>query len=275
MKQGPVFLALLFLTSFYSGCLSFDNDESMTVRLATTTSMRDSGLLDLLIDDFQKTSPYTVEYVAVGTGAALVLGENKDVDALIVHAPEQELEFVENGFGDDSSAIAWNRFVLLAPTGYNSSIFDAFESIYEDESCFISRGDFSGTHHKEQSIWKSLNQTNDVPMVEDADGYHPDGDWYYSIGQGMGAAINMADEKSCSTLSDRGTALNFAQQTSLQRTDFSDEILFNPYSFIFVSDMERQGAEEFLNFLLNDGQQRIEDYTINDEPAFFTVDSID
>jgi tungstate transport system substrate-binding protein len=273
MKQGPVLIILLLLTSLCSGCLSFNDDDSKTIRLATTTSMRDSGLLDLLIDDFQKTSEYTVEYVAVGTGAALVLGENKDVDALIVHSPEQEIEFVENRFGYDRSAIAWNRFVLLSPSSFNSSIFDAFESIYENESCFISRGDFSGTHHKEQSIWRSLNETNGLPIVEDADGLHPVGEWYYSIGQGMGAAINMADEKSCSTLSDRGTALNFAQQTSLLRTEFSDEILFNPYSFLFVSDMERQGAEEFLNFLLSDGQQRIESYRINDEPAFFTVES--
>lgn len=275
MRQGPTLLVLLLLTSLCSGCLSFDHDESKTIRLATTTSMRDSGLLDLLIDDFQRTSDYTVEYVAVGTGAALVLGENKDVDALIVHSPEHETEFVESGFGYDRSAIAWNRFVLLSPLTSTSSIFDAFELIYEDERCFISRGDFSGTHHKEQDIWRSLNESKGLPMVEDADGYHPEGEWYYSIGQGMGAAINMADEKSCSTLSDRGTALNFAQQTSLERTEFSDEILFNPYSFLFVSDMERQGAEEFLNYLLGDGQQRIEEYTINDEPAFFTLESTD
>ena len=92
MRQGPTLLVLLLLTSLCSGCLSFDHDESKTIRLATTTSMRDSGLLDLLIDDFQRTSDYTVEYVAVGTGAALILGENKDVDALIVHSPEQETD---------------------------------------------------------------------------------------------------------------------------------------------------------------------------------------
>ena len=267
MRQGPVFLALLFLTSFYSGCLSFDNDESMTVRLATTTSMRDSGLLDLLIDDFQKTSPYTVEYVAVGTGAALVLGENKDVDALIVHAPEQELEFVENGFGDDSSTIAWNRFVLLAPTGYNSSIFDAFESIYEDESCFISRGDFSGTHHKEQSIWRSLNQTNDVPMVEDADGYHPEGDWYYSIGQGMGAAITIADELECWTLSDKGTALFRLDNIELNIQEFESPELVNPYSVLLLENDKLVETTIFQEFLLNN-QDIIDNYMVRNQTLF-------
>ena len=271
MRRQPLLLTLLLLAPLCSGCLSLEENDEPILRLATTTSMRDSGLLDLLIEDYETSSPFTVEYVSVGTGAALVLGENKDVDALIVHAPELEESFVGQGHGYNRTTIAWNRFVLLSPNIESTSIFDAFESIYENETCFISRGDFSGTHHKEQSIWMHLNQTRNLSMIEDANGFRPEGEWYYSIGQGMGAAINMADEKSCATLSDRGTALNFDQQTNLDRTEFSDQILYNPYSFLLVSGMEDTASMDFLDYLLTDGQSIIENYTINQESVFFPI----
>ena len=271
MRRHYHLIIILLLTSIFQGCLSSEESDEITIRLATTTSMRDSGLLDVLIEDFQKNSSYIIEYVAVGTGAALILGENKDVDALIVHAPELETDFIGQGYGYNRTPITWNNFVLLSPDNYSISIYEAFQSIYENETCFISRGDFSGTHHKEQNIWRNLNQTQNIPMIEDVNGYHPGGSWYYSIGQGMGAAINMADEKSCSTLSDRGTALNFAQQITLKRTEFSDQILYNPYSFIFISEMEYIGSEEFLEYLLTDGQNQIKAYTINHESPFFTI----
>lgn len=275
MRHKPLFLTFLLLTSLFSGCLASEDDDKTTLRLATTTSMRDSGLLDILIEDYESSSSFTIEYVSVGTGAALVLGENKDVDALIVHAPELEASFVDQGYGYKRTTITWNRFVLLSPNIESTSIFDAFESIYENETCFISRGDFSGTHHKEQSIWRHLNQTKNLSMIEDANGYRPEGDWYYSIGQGMGAAINMADEKSCATLSDRGTALNFDDQTSLERTEFSDQILFNPYSFLLVSEMDETASNDFLDYLLTDGQLIIDNYTINQESVFYPINELD
>lgn len=274
MRYKPLAITLLLLTSLCSGCLSSEENDKTTLRLATTTSMRDSGLLDMLVEDYESSAPFTVEYVSVGTGAALILGENKDVDALIVHAPDLEKSFVEQGHGYNRTTITWNRFVLLAPNTESNTIFDAFESIYENQTCFISRGDFSGTHHKEQSIWMHLNETRNLSMIEDANGYRPDGDWYYSIGQGMGAAINMADEKSCATLSDRGTALNFEQQTNLVRTDFSDQILFNPYSFLMVSEMDDTASNDFLEYLITDGQSIIENYTINQQPAFFPLNGM-
>ena len=274
MRYKPLAITLLLLTSLCSGCLSSEESDKSTLRLATTTSMRDSGLLDVLVEDYESSAPFTVEYVSVGTGAALILGENKDVDALIVHAPDLEQSFVEQGHGYNRTTITWNRFVLLAPYTESNTIFDAFESIYENQTCFISRGDFSGTHHKEQSIWMHLNETRNLSMIEDANGYRPDGDWYYSIGQGMGAAINMADEKSCATLSDRGTALNFEQQTNLVRTDFSDQILFNPYSFLMISEMDDTAGNDFLEYLITDGQSIIENYTINQQPAFFPLNGL-
>ena len=129
---------------------------------------------------------------------------------------------------NERTPIARNAFVLLGPQAWNGSVFDAFTSILENETCFVSRGDNSGTHAKEQAIWMHINQTLGTPMVEDSNGYHPDGDWYFSIGQGMGAAVNMADEKGCATFSDRGTALQFQSTIDLKRTEFNDPSLTIP-----------------------------------------------
>ena len=234
--------------------------------------MRDSGLLDVLIEEFEDLYQTDIEYVAVGTGAALQLGRTGDVDALIVHAPEQEARFIEEGFAEERLPFAYNAFVLLSPIDVNGSIYDAFETIVSEEHCFISRGDDSGTHAKEQAIWRHLNETRNIETVEDSNGLHPTGDWYYSIGQGMGAAINMADEKSCITLSDRGTALQFQQQIDLDRYEFDDVIVSNPYSYLIVSQTNASIAHDFQAYLLNEGRSTIANYTINDEAAFFVYD---
>ena len=264
-------LALVALTVLlvpFSGCLDQPvNTDSF--RLGTTTSMRDSGLLDVLIEDFQQLHDIEVEYVAVGTGAALELGRNGDVDALIVHAPNQEAIFIEQGFANERVPIARNAFVLLGPDTWNGSVYDAFSSIVEDQTCFISRGDNSGTHAKEQAIWRHINQTQGVEMVEDSNGYHPLGDWYFSIGQGMGAAINMANEKSCVTFSDRGTALQFQSNIDLHRTEFSDSIVDNPYAYLVIQPGNATAAHTFESYLLADGRDLIANYTINGEHPFF------
>jgi len=266
-----VFLvSLLFIP--LSGCLSLGEESTTSFRLGTTTSMRDSGLLDVLIEEFEDLYQTDIEYVAVGTGAALQLGRTGDVDALIVHAPEQEARFVEEGFAEERLPFAYNAFVLLSPIDVNGSIYDAFETIVSEEHCFISRGDDSGTHAKEQAIWRHLNETRNIETVEDSNGLHPTGDWYYSIGQGMGAAINMADEKSCITLSDRGTALQFQQQIDLDRYEFDDAIVSNPYSYLIVSQTNISIAHDFQTFLLNEGRNTIANYTINGEAAFFVYD---
>jgi len=276
MNFQAFWLTSLFVLSTISGCLTAnETSEQAELRLATTTSMRDSGVLDLLIQEFKEAHDIEVEYVAVGTGAALVLGENKDVDALLVHAPSLEMQFIEEGHGTNRTMIAWNRFVLLSPQNFNGSIFDVFETINNEEQCFISRGDFSGTHHKEQAIWRALNETRGLEVTEDSNGLHPSGEWYYSIGQGMGAAINMANEKNCATLSDRGTALNFQEDVELLRLEFTDEHLYNPYSFIELSGPESEAANLFLEYLLGPGQLTIERYEIKGEAAFFSLGTSD
>ncbi|MBL6743730.1 MAG: substrate-binding domain-containing protein [Candidatus Poseidonia sp.] len=263
-----VFFATLLLLPL-SGCFAPLDDDTTTLRLATTTSMRDSGLLDILVADFEQQHDLRVEYVAVGTGAALELGENKDVDALIVHAPEQETTFIEQGFGTERTLLAWNSFVLLSPMTLPGQLEDAFFEIQNESHCFISRGDFSGTHQKEQDIWRQLNQSHDVPLTSDSNGVHPSGDWYRSIGQGMGAAINMAHEKNCITLSDRGTALHYEDKVTLDRFEYDDEILYNPYSFISITDRPAGPNTIFLDYLTKQGKDIIANYTIGGEPAFF------
>lgn len=260
---------VILLVLHVPGCFSAGEDTHHDLRLATTTSLRDSGLLDVLLAEYGETTGVNVEFVAVGTGAALMLGEQGDVDALLVHAPEQEEAFIAAGFGFNRTLIAWNAFVLLSPITLPNDVYEAFAQLVEDEQCFVSRGDNSGTHIKEQAIWKSLNETHALPIVNDSNGVHPVGDWYLSIGQGMGAAINMAHEKECVTLSDRGTSLRFQDDISLDRYEFNQSIMYNPYSFILVDGGQVEGAQQLLDYLLNDGRSTIESYTINDEPAFF------
>ncbi len=259
-------ILVLLLTS---GCLAPATESDADVRLATTTSMRDSGLLDVLIEEFESLHGVDVEYVAVGTGAALNLGKSGDVDALIAHAPVQELAFIEAGFGHNRTQIAWNAFVLLSPTELPESLDEAFLSVVENEQCFVSRGDDSGTHLKEQALWQRLNVTTSLPVVEDGSGIHPAGEWYFSIGQGMGAAINMADEKGCVTLSDRATALQFQPNIDLKILEYDDPATHNPYSFIPVVGGNDQGSTLLLSYLQNEGRTTISTYTIHGEAAFF------
>ena len=270
MRFRALLVALLFIP--FSGCLSSDEVSSTAFRLGTTTSMRDSGLLDVLVEEFENMHQTEVEYVAVGTGAALQLGRTADVDALIVHAPEQEAHFVEAGFAEERIPFAYNAFVLLSPVVLNGSLFEAFATIVDEEQCFVSRGDDSGTHLKEQAIWQHLNETQNIEVVEDSNGLHPVGDWYLSIGQGMGAAINMADEKGCATLSDRGTALQFQTQIDLKRSEFNDTMVVNPYTYLIVSQTNKSAAHDFQHYLLQEGRHTIANYTINGEAAFFVYD---
>lgn len=268
MKYCAFFCIFLLLFPL-SGCLTNEQDQQAQLRLGTTTSMRDSGLLDVLAAEFEAIYGLQIEYVAVGTGAALKLGENKDVDALIVHAPQQELDFIAAGFAPNRTQIAWNAFVLLSSEPLGQNLVETFATIATNQTCFVSRGDNSGTHGKEQELWKLAQEQYNITLVEDSSGWHPVGNWYYSIGQGMGATIMMAHEKDCVTLSDRGTALQFQSKIELKRYEYSDPLLFNPYSFLSVEGPNEVGAQLFLHYLLNEGKSTIANYTINGEPAFF------
>jgi tungstate transport system substrate-binding protein len=203
--------------------------EEARILLATTTSTADSGLLDYLLPIFTAETGIAVDVVAVGTGQALQLGEDGNADVLLVHARAREDEFMANGHGTRREEVMYNDFVILGPESDPAAIAGtndaaaALTAIAESQSLFVSRGDDSGTHSKELSIWKKA-------------GIEPAGDWYISAGQGMGAVLTMAAEQQAYTLSDRATYLARTQEgLALSVAVEGDTSLFNPYGVITVN----------------------------------------
>jgi len=222
-----LFAALLLMFVCLAGASLAD--EARTLRLATTTSTHNSGLLDEIMPVFEKEYGVKVHVIPVGTGKALKLGENGDVDIVMVHAPDAEMRFVEAGFGVNRRPFMKNDFVIVGPKSDSAGIKKAedlekaLKKISKDkDSVFISRGDDSGTHKKERKLW------------EDA-GIDPRGDDYLEIGQGMGAALRMAHEKEAYTLSDRGTYLSLKDTIDSVILFEGDERLDNPYAVIAVN----------------------------------------
>jgi tungstate transport system substrate-binding protein len=237
-----------------AGCEQAHN-EAKTLTLATTTSTRDSGLLDVLVPMFEKETGITVKVVAVGSGQALELGRRGDADVLLTHAPKAEDEFVAEGHGEQRQGVMHNDFVLVGPPTDRAeikgqaSISEAFRQVARSDSSFISRGDESGTHMKEKRIW-------------DAAGIEPNGAWYVRAGAGMAEALRMASEKQVYTLADRGTFLAQRERLDLTILSEGDPLLRNPYSVIIVNkekhtSVNRQAASRFSEFLLSPEVQQI------------------
>jgi tungstate transport system substrate-binding protein len=239
--------------------------------LATTTSTQDSGLLDVLIPLFEAESEYTVQTVAVGTGQALKMGEEGNADVLLVHAPESEVEFMFNGFGKDRAAVMHNDFIIVGPPSDPAGIkgmvsaLEALANIHEAGSTFISRGDDSGTHKKELSLWG------------DAD-LEPQGQaWYLETGQGMGATLIVASEKNAYILTDRGTYLATRQNLELDILLEGDPPLLNPYHVMTVNpdmwpNVNHEGALAFYKFMISPEIQKvIAEFGVEkyDQPLFF------
>ena len=266
--MNRLFLTILFLIlPSLQGCLQVEDESNTTIRLATTTSLRDSGLLDELLTDFTKTSSIEVDVIAVGSGAAMSLAENGDVDVVIVHDPIQEVEFIESGFAENRTTFAWNRFVLLGPENFSGPFLETLSWIIENDKCFVSRGDESGTHQKEQAIWRLLSNQSEFNFVEDDLGFHPVWDGYQSIGQGMGAAITISNELECWTLSDRGTALYRQENTNLIMHEYEETILLNPYSILLIENEHNQQTVALRDYLLSSAEL-IDNYTVNNETLF-------
>jgi len=203
--------------------------EPGTLILATTTSTQDSGLLDVILPDFQQQYNVQVDVVAVGTGQAIKLGEDGNADVLLVHTRAQEDAFMEAGHGVRREDVMYNDFIIVGPASDpagikgGTSAVEAFQKIAQTQSPFISRGDDSGTHSKEKSIWKAAE-------------IEPAGDWYISAGQGMGAVLTMADEQQAYTLSDRATYLaRTLEGLQLEILAEGDPLLFNPYGVLAVN----------------------------------------
>ena len=265
-----IFAILLLIFPTIQGCLQVEDEhQDSTIRLATTTSLRDSGLLAEILPDFTEQTGIQVDVIAVGSGAAMTLAENNDVDVLIVHDPEREIQFIEDGFAENRTTFAWNRFVLLGPISMSGSLFEILEWIIETDQCFVSRGDESGTHQKEQALWRMLSNESDIEFVDDSLGYHPVWDGYQSIGQGMGAAITISDELECWTISDRGTALYRQENTNLNIHDLQETILVNPYSILLMDNEHNSSTSALRDFLLSSASE-IDNYKVNNETLFYS-----
>ncbi len=237
------------------------------IRLATTTSTDNSGLLAALLPPFEEKYGVRVDVIAVGTGRALKLGENGDVDVVLVHAREAEDEFIEKGFGINRRDVMHNDFVLVGPESDPARIRQApsasgaLTTIAEAEAPFISRGDDSGTHKKELTLWQAAE-------------IRPEGDWYVEAGQGMAAALHMADEKRAYTLVDRGTWIAFAHKLELTALFEGDPDMFNPYGIIAVNPslhphVNHTGAMRLITWITSpEGQKAIGSYKMKGERLF-------
>ena len=234
--------AVLLAAGVY-GCSS-GSDELI---LATTTSTQDSGLLDVLVPQFEKEHDYKVKTIAVGSGEALRLAGEGEADVVLAHSPKAEEDFMAAGNGESRLVVMHNDFIIVGPVDDPAGIKgatnagDAFKKIATAEALFLSRGDQSGTNTKELSLWTSA-------------GIQPSGTWYQETGQGMGATLNVASDKQGYTLSDRGTYLAQKSNLDLDLLVEGDKALFNQYHVIVVdpkkhSNVNAEGARAFASFI--------------------------
>lgn len=272
--RAAVALLALGVTLLAGACGDDDSDDSGagsppdrgTMVLATTTSTRDSGLLDELLPTFEKTSGCSVKTLAVGSGEAMELGALGDADVLLVHSPAAEEEFMADGHGASRKAVMHNDFVIVGPADDPGHIAkaadapDAFTDIAEAEDDFASRADESGTNAKELELW-------------DAAGIKPKGSWYIETGQGMGETLTVADQKEAYTLSDRGTFLATDNLDSKLLVEGGKDLL-NPYHVIVVKgdDLNTNCAKLFSRWITSLATQKtIADFGVAEygEPLFF------
>ncbi|MEZ5453722.1 MAG: substrate-binding domain-containing protein [Thiothrix sp.] len=244
-----------------------DAPANKVLKMATTTSTENSGLLKDLLPKFETKSGYEVQVIAVGTGKALKMGEDGDVDVVLVHAPSSEKEFVEKGFGEKRYPVMYNDFIILGPDADPAGVRDtktapeSLAKIAENKAVFVSRGDDSGTHKKELKLWETA-------------GIKPEGDWYREAGRGMGEVIQMAGELGGYTLADRGTWLASEEKSPLKIVHEGDKDLFNQYGVIAVSqkrypDINHAGAQAFIDWIVSaEGQQAVADFKINGTQLF-------
>lgn len=229
----------LSLAVLYPSPATVAAEDALTrIRLATTTSTDNSGLLEYLLPHFEELSGIKVDVIAVGTGKALKLAERGDVDIILVHAPAAEMAFVEAGWGVNRRAVMVNDFLLVGPPmdpanlKNAGSLADALQNLKQNQGIFVSRGDDSGTHKKERELWLLVDGQPQVPF-------------YLETGQGMEATLRIAHEKEAYTLTDRGTFLAVGGQLDLAPVFEGDARLDNPYS-ISVVNPARHGHVKYL-----------------------------
>ncbi|NOZ27742.1 MAG: solute-binding protein [Chloroflexi bacterium] len=272
---STLLMGLFFLTACVPPATPVASPERHDSRLvlATTTSTADSGLLDAILPDFEARYGAQVDVIAVGTGQALQMGKAGDADVLLVHARSAEEAFVAEGHGAFRKDVMYNDFIIVGPPDDPAGVrgmkdaVAALRKIAEAQAPFVSRGDDSGTHKKEKALWKEA-------AIE------PQGDWYVSAGQGMGAVLTMANEMQAYTLTDRGTYLarkDTPPGLSLEIMVEGDSRLFNPYGVIPVNPEKHPGvnydlAVKFVEWLTSvETQEKISQFGLDrfGQPLFY------
>ncbi|WP_458760150.1 extracellular solute-binding protein [Afipia sp. TerB] len=263
------FIALTALALL--GDLTAASAQDKSIVVASTTSTQDSGLFGYLLPLFKAKTGIDVKVVAQGTGQALDTARRGDADVVFVHARSAEEKFLSEGFGVKRFAVMYNDFVLIGPKNDpvgikgTKDIVAALKAVKAKEAPFISRGDRSGTHIAEQKLWKAA----DIDIAKDK------GPWYKEIGQGMGAALNMASASNSYVLSDRGTWLHFKNRGDLAILVEGDKRLFNQYGVMLVNPKKHANVkadlgQQFIDWLVSpEGQKAIAGYKINGDQLFY------
>ncbi|WP_339062019.1 substrate-binding domain-containing protein [Tepidibacillus marianensis] len=282
MRKKSLVVALLLVVSmmlFVVGCGSqssgtatkpVEQAKPTTLRLATTTSTQDSGLLDYFLPKFEKKYNIKVEVLAQGTGQAIETASRGDADVILVHAKKSEEKFVADGDGVKRFDVMYNDFVIVGPKKdpdgiKGKSLDETFKAITSGKAPFVSRGDDSGTNKKELDEWKKI-------------GVEPKGNWYQAVGKGMGDTLTMTSEEQGYTLTDRATYSSMKDKLNLAILVEGDKGLLNPYGVIAVNPKKHPGvnnkdAQKFIDFILSpEGQQIIRDFKVQGTQLFFTYD---
>ena len=248
------------------------------LKLATTTSTVDTGLLDSILPPFEKRFNLKVDVISVGSGKAIALARNGDVDVILVHDPRAEEAFIRDGHGVNRREVMYNDFVIVGPekdpariAGKRDAV-DALKAIADAKAPFVSRGDDSGTHQKEKALWKEAGLAPGGAVPSPPRGAVPSlprGTWYMETGQGMGATLTIADEKKAYCLADRATYTAFSDKVGLRILCEGDRRLLNQYAIIAVSPARHAHADYLhamclIGWLTSpEGQKMIGDFTKN------------
>lgn len=247
---------VLFALGSWLGCGNDTRDREVV--LATTTSLHDSGLIDVLLPMFEERTEYELTPVSVGTGAALEMGARGDADVVFVHAPDAEREWMVDGNGTDRVLVMYNDFVIVGPADdpagvrASRSATAALRAISDEDATWVSRDDNSGTDQLSRQLWEDV-------------GIDPGGEqWFIRSGQGMAATLTLADQRGAYTLTDRGTWLASRDRLGLEVVAEGDPALLNLYHVMPVNpeqhpnvDINLDGAEAFVEFLMGDETQEV------------------
>jgi tungstate transport system substrate-binding protein len=248
MIPRPAAVLLLVLAGLLPSTTGPAVAQSNIIIVSTTTSTQDSGLLDVLVPLFEKSTGYTVKTISVGTGQALALAARGEADVTLCHAPSLERKYVAEGKMQDRRLVMYNDFLVVGPEADpakikgDKSVVTALKKIAGAGARFVSRGDKSGTHILEQNLWKEAGLTPATP-------------WYIESGQGMGATLGIANDRQAYTLTDRATLLAFSKRVDLKPMVEHDRLLLNIYSVMEVNPangprVNAAGGKAFAAFIL-------------------------